>query len=146
VKHIILGYEDLVAPWVLARAGGDYYPGSCRAISLFDGDRIIAGVLYDNYNGANIHGSMAAVEGSRWLNREFLRVVFEYPFLQLGVKRITGLVAESNHLARRLDEHLGFKLEATLQDAHPSGNLLVYAMHKAECHWINNTRLYRGQI
>lgn len=144
MRHIILGANDTIGPWVSRETGGSYVPGSGQTIALFDGDNLLAAVLYDTFNGANIHMSVAAVPGARWLNREFLRVAFEYPFLQLGVKRITGMVAESNHQARKFDEHLGMELEATLLNAHPDGNLLIYVMHRDKCRWINNVRLKNG--
>ena len=55
----------------------------------------------------------------------------------MGARRLTGLVASDNHAARRFDEHIGFKLEATLVDACPTGDLLVYAMRREDCRWLN---------
>jgi RimJ/RimL family protein N-acetyltransferase len=56
--------------------------------------------------------------------------------VQLGVKRITGIVAESNLAARKFDEHIGFVLETRLKDAHPQGDLLIYVMTPDQCRWL----------
>jgi RimJ/RimL family protein N-acetyltransferase len=80
---------------------------------------------------------VAAVEGKRWLNRAYLRACFAYPFVQLGCRRITGMVAADNEAALRLDFHLGFEYETQLKDALPSGDLLLLVMWREKCRWIN---------
>lgn len=108
-------------------------------IGIEEDGNLIAGVVYDYYNGASICMHVAAI-GKRWMTREFLWYCFYYPFVELGVKRITGLVPESNLAARRLDEHLGFKLETRLKDADPTGDTLVYAMFKDDCRFLEIKR------
>jgi len=125
-----------VVDWVAARTDtiGGY--GAATGIGLERGGSLIAGVVYSDWNGANINMHVAAVPGRKWLNREYLWFCFYYPFWQVGAKRITGLVGEGNADARRFDEHLGFKLEARLKDAHPTGALLVYVLRKEDCRWL----------
>lgn len=139
MKWILTAHPDFVGRWVCERAGGEWSGvGATFGLVERDGgkDTLIAGVLFDSFNGANINMHVAALPGRRWMTREFLFAVFDYPFRQLGVKRITGLVAASNADARRFDEHIGFKLEATLKDAHPDGDLLVYCMTREDCRWL----------
>lgn len=138
---MVTGQDAVIGPWICKIAGGEWCPGRGVTIGLMDdtGD-LIAGVLYEDYNQANITMHIAAVPGRRWLCREFLWFCFYYPFEQLGCKRVTGLVAASNLEARRFDEHLGFQLEATLEDAHPDGDLLVYKMRKEDCRWLQLKR------
>ena len=136
MKRILLGHDDLVGDWICRRTGGTFIPGSGKTIALVQDDRIIAAVLYDNFNGASIQMHVAAEPGARWMTRQYLFKCFDYPFRQLGCKLVLGLVAENNHAARRFDEHLGFKIQATLKDAHPCGALLIYGMKKDECKWL----------
>ena len=101
-----------------------------------DGE-LIAGVMYEGYNGRNIWLHVAALTDKRWLTRSYMKVCFAYPFVQLGVNRISGYVNESNTLARRFDEHLGFKEEARLRGAAADGgDVIIYAMHKEECRYV----------
>jgi RimJ/RimL family protein N-acetyltransferase len=101
-----------------------------------DGE-LIAGVMYEGYNGRNIWMHVAALTDKRWLTRSYMKVCFAYPFVQLGVNRISGYVNESNTLARRFDEHLGFKEEARLRGAAADGgDVIIYAMHKEECRYV----------
>lgn len=135
MKKIIADDPNRVGAFV-SRIMGDAEWSCQRAIGLEEDGELIAGVVYDNYNGASICMHVGAIPGKRWMTREFLWFAFYYPFVQLGVKRITGLVPESNLLARKFDEHLGFELEAVLQDAHPDGSVFVYRMFKDQCRFL----------
>lgn len=141
MKEIIVGRDNLVGPWVTAKAGGTWAPGRGSTIGLASLEQgLLAGVLFEDWNGANIVMHVAALPGRHWLCREFLWYCFHYPFIELGVKRVTGIVPSTNLEARRFDEHLGFTLEATLKDAHPTGDLLIYVMRKEDCRWLNIKR------
>ena len=105
-------------------------------------DEIHAGVAYCEWNGVNVVCHIASDRTRRWLTRQYLWTIFDYPFRQLNVNRITVTIGEGNMDSRRLAEHLGFELEATLKSAHPSGDLLVYRMFKHSCRWLQNENLY----
>lgn len=128
---------DVIGPWMASRIDGfQYVPGSASGIARVKDDRIVAAVLYQDHNGPNVFAHIAVDPGG--LNRRFLSIIFDYPFRQLGVQRITGVVASSNAAARKLDEHLGFELEATLAGAHPDGDLLIYKMTADKCRWLKD--------
>jgi len=127
--------EDVIGPWVCARTGGKF-DGMGTAIGLEEDGRIIAGVLYDGFNGRSICMHVAS-DGSRgWMTREYLRVCFDYPFRQLGVCKILGLVDSKNLAARQFDEALGFKLECEIPDAGPVGSLCIYSMTPSDCRFL----------
>jgi RimJ/RimL family protein N-acetyltransferase len=137
LRYLLDQHDALVAPWVAGRVNTTWSPGRSHALGLFCQDQgIIAGVLYEGYNGANIGAHIAAVEGSGWASRMFLRSIFHYPFVQLHCKRITGVVASSNAKARHFNERVGMKLEHVLKDAHPEGDLLLYVMRREDCKWL----------
>lgn len=141
MKELIIGRDSIVGPWVCARGGGTWTPGRGATVGLADLEHgLLAGVLFEDFNGANIVMHVAAVPGRRWLCREFLWFCFHYPFNQLGCRTVTGIVPSSNIEARKFDEHLGFTLKATLEDAHPEGDLLIYTMKKQDCRWLNLKR------
>lgn len=111
-----------------------------RAIGLRRDGELVAGVVYEGYNGRNIWMHVAAIPGARWMSREFLHAVFAYPFDLCKVDRVSGYVNESNLQARRFDEHLGFKEEARLRGAAPDGgDVLVYVMWRDDCRFLRNT-------
>ena len=97
---------------------------------------IIAGVVFNDYNGVNMNMHVASDGSKRWMTRELLWMVFDYAFNQAKVERLTGLVGEKNWQARKFDEHVGFTQETTLARAHPDGRLIVYRMFREDCRWL----------
>jgi len=97
---------------------------------------LIAGVVYEGFNGHNMWIHVGAQPGARWLTRDFLRTCFAYPFQQCGVSRLSGYVNASNLAARRFDEHLGFEQEAVLHGAGPDGgDVIIYKMLHERCRY-----------
>lgn len=119
--------------------GGDLRLGSKGIINRAANNEVLAAVLYDGYNGANIFPHIASRPGSRWLTRDFLRVMFHYPFVQLGCRRMTALVDMSNTRSRRFNKHLGFAPEAILKGAgSDGGDALVSVMFREDCRYVVN--------
>ena len=136
---VTLEQSDYYRWWCVDRIGVPYKPGDGMTVTLLKDDGTPAAVcLYTDFNSVNVFGSVAAEPGKHWLNRDFLWYCFRYPFIQMGVNRITSFVASTNEEAIRFDTHLGFTLEATLKGAHPDGDLLVMTMHKDQCRWLNH--------
>jgi RimJ/RimL family protein N-acetyltransferase len=133
VKRIVIGRP--VVDWTAAQMGQHVVFGAAVGFGIEQDGEIIAGVVFDDYNGVNINMHVASSK-PRWMTRELLWMVFDYAFNQAKVNRITGLVGEGNTAAREFDEHIGFTLETTLKAAHPSGDLLIYRMFRDECKWL----------
>lgn len=125
-------YEFVTKFFPIVRSAGQ------QGIGLQKDGRLIAGVLFDDYNGSNVWMHVAAEPGRQWLNREFLFACFTYPFKQLNCKRVSGWVEASNTDARRFDEHLGFQQEAVLSSAaRDGGDVIIYRMFKEECKYVH---------
>lgn len=125
----------IIGPWVCEKAGGTWISGRGTAIGEMKDGQITAGVLYEDYREkANIVCHIRGEPG--WANRKFLSIIYDYPFNQLQVKRITVPVDSTNEASIRLVENMGFKLECTLKQAIPDGDLLLYVMFKEDCKYI----------
>jgi RimJ/RimL family protein N-acetyltransferase len=97
---------------------------------------VIAAAGYDQYNGQNIFGHIASDGTRRWLTRHFLYETFKYPFVTLGVQRMSVWVEASNHDSRRFVTNLGFTAEAVLEKAGRDGvDVIIYRMFRAECRY-----------
>lgn len=131
---IVTGPE--VVEWVAKRTNEFGNFGCARGIGWSNQGVIAAGVVYAEWNGPNVVCHIASDGSRRWLTKKYLWTIFDYPFNQLKVKRITVCVGEGNSNSRRFVEHLGFTLEATLNSAHPSGNLLVYRLWRHDCRFL----------
>ncbi len=107
------------------------------AIGLERDGVLVAGAVYEGFNGKNMWVHLAGLPGRSWLNREFLQAGFRYPFIQCGVQRLSGYVNASNTDARRFDEHVGFQEEARLRGAAPDGgDVIIYVMRKEDCRFL----------
>lgn len=139
MKRICIG--QFVVRWVAEKTSefGSFGTDAGIGLQRFDGSnwRLIAGVAYADWNGVNVVCHIAS-EGRNWMTREFLWTMFDYPFNQLHVERVTVCVGEGNSASRRFVQHLGFEEEARLRGAHPSGDLLIFCVRKPQAQrWLN---------
>lgn len=110
-----------------------------KGIGLEVDGELVAGVIYESFNGNNVWMHVAISDGGRHLTRSALRNCFDYPFNQMGVQRITGYVEASNTAARRFDEHLGFRQEAVLSGAaSDGGDVIIYVMRREDCRYLKD--------
>lgn len=145
MRRVITGHDELFGPWIMARNGSVWTPDRGVTVGLWDDEKgPQACTMFESFNGASVMIHVAG-EGRRWMTREFLWFSFYYPFVQLGVRKLIGPVESSNLDSIRLIEHLGFHLEATLKDAAPKGDLLIYTMTVDQCKWLSLEGKYRGQ-
>ncbi len=136
LKTIVTGQNERVGRWVCERTGGTYSGADSVAIGLEEGGELIAGVLYDHYNGKSMAMHVAGV-GSKWMTRQFLWYAFNYAFNECGVAKVLGLVSSANERAVMFDTHLGFIQEARISDACKDGDLLILTMTKDSCKWLS---------
>ena len=126
--------------WLCERTGGTYVPGAGTYIGLERNGNLCAVVGYEDFNGASVRMHVAAENGRRWMVKDYLWFCFYYPFEQLGVKQIIGLVSSANKQAFDFDMNLGFKHVATVPNACPDGDMLILTMNRAECRFLSIKR------
>lgn len=100
--------------------------------------KLMGGVVYNGYTGKG--GSIGlhyAGFHPRWFSRDMLFVCFDYPFNQLGVKKIFGQVPASNAQAIKVNLHMGFVPEKVIKDVYPDGDMLLVAMYREQCRFLN---------
>lgn len=132
MSRVVWDQPERVGPWVMEQLGGKWSTTSW-AIGLEVDGEIVSGTVYEGINSASIimHCALSVI------TRPLLWMSFDYPFNQLGMTKLVGPVDSGNLKARRLNEHLGFVPEATLKDAAPNGDLIIYTMTRPQCRWLN---------
>ena len=115
---------SVIGPWVAKRTGGGWCAGRGQGLGKIVNGKLVAGVLYEDYNGANVVCHIAG-EGN-WADRRLLAIIFDYPFNQLKVKRMTAPINGDNAKSIKLVEHMGFKLESRLEQATLDSDVLLY--------------------
>ena len=128
---------EQVLPFAQSLIPGLARTDGMRCIGLRKDGELVAAAVYEGFNGQNMWVHLAGVPGQRWMTRDFLRAGFAYPFLVCGVQRLSGYVNSSNLAARRLNEHFGYQVEATLKGAAPDGgDVLIYVMWRKDCRYV----------
>lgn len=115
----------------LVVANRDWY----QALGVERDGELIAAVVYTLMTECDISMHVAAMPGKRWLSRAFLELAFQYPFTQLGLRRVSAFVPSTNAAALNLNKHLGFVEEGRMRDAVTDGDVIVLGMLKKECRW-----------
>jgi RimJ/RimL family protein N-acetyltransferase len=115
-----------VVEWVGAMTG---HPRTDAAIGIgYERDgKIVQGVIFTDYTGPSIQIHIACAEGSAFFPT-FVAAVMDYPFVQLGCRRVTAFVAAKNLKSRILAEHFGGFLEGVMRDALDDDDLIVYGL------------------
>ena len=130
---IVAGPE--VGHWVMGRIGGFFDPVCMSAIGWESAGRLVAGASFRDWNGVSIEGQIAA---DRPLTRGFLFAIFDYPFRQLGARKIVATTSADHIRSIRLLRRLGFVEEACLRDAAPGGDLIIYTMRREACRFLGD--------
>ena len=132
--------DDVHSSRMIAQAAHiQFVPRLHHAIARYtDTDRLLGGVLFTEYRGGSVAIHMAGFD-PRWVNKAMIYLAFDYPFRQLKVKKLIGLVPESNVKAYESSLRLGFKVEYLLEDVYngPMNGLYIMSMLKDECRWLN---------
>lgn len=133
-------YQDKLLQW--AALHGKTFDfrdpaNGARAIGVVVGNKLVAVCIYHHFRGHDIEMSIIA-ESAHWAMPSAMRFLFRYPFTQLGLPRVTALIARKNSPARRLVDYLGFKLEGTCRRAWDGKqDCMVYGMLREECRWLD---------
>jgi hypothetical protein len=88
--------------------GGERGFGNCVAMGVVDGEMLIAGMIFHNYNPEcqTIELSGAATS-KRWLTRRVFNEMFSYAFDQAGCQMLVARHSEHNTPLRRMWNAVG---------------------------------------
>lgn len=129
-------FDDIeTGRWLGERIGHFYNPECDHNIAVADQD-IRGGVIYTAFTEVACSMHVAGI-GPGWATPLFMSVIFDYPFNQLGLQRVFGLVRESNTQARFIDRRLGFREIATIPGMFGDGAGIVVCLEREDCRWLN---------
>lgn len=133
MAKIITDDQARIGKWLNEKIKGEFAEGIGTYIGLEKDGEIIAATGYESYTGKSVRTHIA-IEGK--ITKEFLRFIFWYPFEQLKVKKLIGLVSSGNEKALKLDKNFGFVEEAIVKDVYEDGDLHVLTMTKEQCRFL----------
>ena len=134
-SHLIYGQEDRLLPWAQERIGV-VFRRDAYALGLEKGGELVAVVVYDGFSEFDCNMHIASDGTAAWMNKSLLVSAFAYPFIQLKLKRVTGLVPSRNEAALKFDEHLGFVREGLHPKACGDDDMISLGMLKENCRFI----------
>jgi RimJ/RimL family protein N-acetyltransferase len=140
----MIGADAPIARWVGEQLGIDDF-GECATFAVLDDRQLIAGIVFNNYRGHDIEVTMTSIS-PRWCTRSIMRTVFSYPFHQIGCKRITASVEDTNQPVRAFLCHLGFRQEGVMRQAYRTGrDAVIFGMLRDECRWLGQRNDVKGR-
>ena len=120
--------------WAISRIPHVHsWPQGAVTLAQINCGQIEGVAIYTDYTPCNVN--MHCVLEKR-LTRESLRAVYRYPFIQLGVRRITALIAWRNLKSRKLAQNAGFEWEGLMRHGIEDDDLCVYGLLKEDCRYL----------
>jgi hypothetical protein len=140
----LIRINDVHATMLIANACSvQFVPRIHHCIATYDeSDKLVGGNLYTDYwgNGGSCQLHTACFN-KRAVSKAMMYLAFDYPFRQLKVGKIFGLVPERNIAARNFDLKLGFRIEYLAAGVfnHVDGvnGMYLMSMTKDECKWLD---------
>lgn len=126
--------REPIAKWVLERirSKGRFFD-DYKAIGVFDDETLLGAVIYDGFTAKDCELHICLVD-SRCVTRRVIRAVFDYPFRQLSLERVSANVLASNERSHEFVQRLGFVLEGVKRMK--TENVLMYGLQRHECRWL----------
>lgn len=136
MSNLIYGHEDRLLPWAQERIGVSFRRDA-YTLGLEKNGALVAVVVFDSFGETDCSMHIASDGTKAWMNKALLVSAFAYPFTQLGLLRVTGLVPADNETALAFDENLGFVREGYHPKAGPGGKDLVsLGLLKENCRFV----------
>lgn len=136
---LLYGADKEVREWCSLGLYGDLdsFNEQDIAIGITKNNKLIAGVVYNNYvRNTSIEMSIYSIDKS-WATRHNIKALFNYPFTQLKLRRVTALCSANERDVMKFLEKLGFKQEGIHREAHPKGgDSISYGMLRNECRYL----------
>jgi len=137
---LIFGRDEELATWA-EKSGLGPWQRPLTTIGVTDkDDKIMAVAIYNNYrHPSDIEISFVAAT-PRWATQGNVRAMMHYPFVQLGVKRLSAITSKQNKRCRKLLTGLGFKQEGVHPFAGADGETAItYGLYSETAKkWMNN--------
>ena len=135
MSHLVLFDKARVAAWVAQQVdqGADW--GSYYAMGVERDGQMIAGVVINNFNGANATCHIAIKRFTKAIIPLF-QAVCDYAFNQCKLKRLTGMVPSNEPHIIAFDKHIGFEEEFIMKDGAPGADMYVLVMWPDRCRWL----------
>lgn len=136
MAQLVYDNPERLKAWALERSPDIPATSEAHSMGLEEDGELVVVVLYEGFTAHMCNMHVVSDNRRRWCSRGFLAAAFAYPFLQLGLCRVTALVGSNNAKALGMDIRLGFKPEGVMRGALGDEDLVVMGMLRDECIWL----------
>ena len=122
-----------VGHWVTAQTEGGYWPERSVAIGLERDGQLVAGTVYENWNGKSVVCHIA------WqrVTPAYMAAVYDYAYNVANVDKIIGPISSNHTRALALVSKMGFSEEARIKGAaHDSGDIVLMTQTPDKCRYL----------
>ena len=122
-----------VGAWVTAQTEGAFDPNRSTAIGLERDGKIVAGTVYENWNGRSVVCHIA------WerVTPAYMAAVYDYAYNVANVDKIIGPISSNHTRALKLVTKMGFSEEARIKDAaHDAGDIVFMTQTPEKCRFL----------
>lgn len=133
---LIYGQEKRLLPWAAERIGIESFRRDACTIGLERDGEIVAVVVFDTFSKVDCNIHIASDGTAAWMTKSLLLATFAFPFTQLKLNRITGVIPAKNTQAIAFDENLGFVREGYCPKALPDDDVVIMGMLRETCRFI----------
>lgn len=135
MAELVFNQKERIGAWVAQQVGQVADWGSFYAMGVTQNGDVIAGVVVNNFNGANATCHIAISRHTKLIVPLF-QAVCDYAFHQCGLKRLTGMVPSNEPHIIEFDKHLGFVEEFVMKDGAPGADMHVLVLWPDKCRWL----------
>jgi RimJ/RimL family protein N-acetyltransferase len=133
VGRIRLRDDQNVARWAAGKTGLVFLPPYIAMGIEGANGQLIGAAIYNSYVEADVELSIYAPHA---LTRGVIKAIAEYPFNQLGCRRMTTRTRASSLATRKVIERVGFQREGVLRQYYPDGDdAIIYGMLADSNRW-----------
>jgi len=103
--------------------------------------KTVAVIIFADFDGNNMFIHLA-IDDKKAVQRRFIKLMFNYVFVQSKANRVTGQCDNDNDKIKKLMEGVGFKKEGVVRQVMETDtsavykDAAIYGMLKEECRWI----------
>ena len=122
-----------VGAWVTAQTEGAFDPSRSVAIGLEKDGKLVAGTVYENWNGRSVVCHIA------WqrVTPAYMAAVYDYAYNVAGVDKIIWPISSNHTRALALVSKMGFSEEARIKEAaHDSGDIVLMTQTPDKCRYL----------
>lgn len=143
MRRVVTNNQAHLRAWISGVLGIKFDEHTTCIGQEIDGE-VKAVIAYTNFQEKSCCMHVAAIQNN-WISKDLLWAAFDYPFNILKVNVILATVASTNEEALKLDRHLGFIDKAYIEDAHTDGDLVILAMRRENCRWLDIKTPLKGE-